>query len=106
LGPANISLEIQEYSVEEWYRVLAIDLDGLFYFCRTVILGIVERKSGNVINIASVMDVIPVRLQSGFTAAKAGVTNFKIQALEARNTATGAMSSGRPNRPRGVSAII
>jgi NAD(P)-dependent dehydrogenase (short-subunit alcohol dehydrogenase family) len=42
-----------------------------------------SRKSGNVINIASVLGIIPARLQSGFTAAKAGVINFsKSMALE------------------------
>jgi 3-oxoacyl-[acyl-carrier protein] reductase len=82
-SPAELRRPIHEYSIEEWHRVIAIDLDGLFYFCRAVIPGMVERKSGNVINIASVMGIIPARLQSGFTAAKAGVINFsKSMALE------------------------
>lgn len=82
-SPAELRRPIHEYSIEEWHRVISIDLDGLFYFCRAVIPGMVERKSGNVINIASVMGIIPARLQSGFTAAKAGVINFsKSMALE------------------------
>jgi NAD(P)-dependent dehydrogenase (short-subunit alcohol dehydrogenase family) len=82
-SPAELRKPIHEYSVEEWHRIVAIDLDGLFYFCRAVTPGMVERKSGNIINIASVMGIIPARMQSGFTAAKAGVINFsRSMALE------------------------
>jgi NAD(P)-dependent dehydrogenase (short-subunit alcohol dehydrogenase family) len=82
-SPAERRKPINEYSIEEWHRIVAIDLDGLFYCCRAVTPGMVQRRSGVIINIASVMGIIPARLQSAFTAAKAGVINFsRSMALE------------------------
>jgi NAD(P)-dependent dehydrogenase (short-subunit alcohol dehydrogenase family) len=82
-SPAELRKRIDEYSVEEWHRIIAIDLDGLFFCSRAVTPGMVQRNSGTIINIASVMGIIPARLQSAFTAAKAGVINFsRSMALE------------------------
>jgi NAD(P)-dependent dehydrogenase (short-subunit alcohol dehydrogenase family) len=82
-SPAELRKNINEYDVAEWHRVIGVDLDGLFYFCRAVTPGMVARGSGTIVNIASVMGLIPIRLQSAFTAAKAGVINFsRSMALE------------------------
>jgi len=82
-SPAELRKTIDEYDVAEWHRVVSVDLDGLFYFCRAVSPAMVSDKSGVIINIASVMGLIPIRRQSAFTAAKAGVINFsRSMALE------------------------
>ncbi len=75
-SPAELRKNIYEYAIPEWHRIVEIDLDGLFYFCRAVTPGMVARGSGAIINIASVMGIVPIRLQSAFSAAKAGVINF------------------------------
>jgi NAD(P)-dependent dehydrogenase (short-subunit alcohol dehydrogenase family) len=82
-SPAELRKSIDEYDPAEWHRVVAVDLDGLFYFCRAVSPGMVARKAGVIINIASVLGLIPIRLQSAFVAAKAGVINLsRSMALE------------------------
>jgi NAD(P)-dependent dehydrogenase (short-subunit alcohol dehydrogenase family) len=82
-SPSELRKNINEYDVDEWHRVVSVDLDGLFYFCRAASPGMVALKSGVIINIASVMGIVPIRLQSAFTAAKAGVINFsRSMALE------------------------
>jgi 3-oxoacyl-[acyl-carrier protein] reductase len=81
--PGPLRKNIYEFDVEEWHRVLSVDLDGLFYFSRAFTPGMVARKSGVIVNIASVMGLIPIRLQSPFVAAKAGVINLsRSMALE------------------------
>jgi 3-oxoacyl-[acyl-carrier protein] reductase len=82
-SPGELRRNIYDYDVTEWHRIVAVDLDGLFYFCRAVSPGMVARKAGAIINIASVMGLIPIRLQSAYVAAKAGVINLsRSMALE------------------------
>lgn len=67
---------IQEFDTDEWLRVVDVDLNGLFYCTRAVSPGMVERRAGVIINIASVMGMMPIRMQIPYAAAKAAVVNF------------------------------
>src|ERR1043166_7439668 len=81
--PGNRRRKIHEYEAAEWRRVLEVDLDGVFYCCRAASPGMVARKTGVIVNIASVMGLIPSRMQSAFVSAKAAVINFsRSMALE------------------------
>jgi 3-oxoacyl-[acyl-carrier protein] reductase len=74
---------IEEFPLEEWERILRVDLTGLFLVSRAAAKPMVERGYGRIINIASVAGLVPLRLQSPFVAAKAGVVNLtKSMALE------------------------
>lgn len=61
------------YPIETWHNIIDVDLHGTFYCCRRAARTMVEQKSGNIVNIASVAGVVPLRLQVGFVAAKAAV---------------------------------
>jgi 3-oxoacyl-[acyl-carrier protein] reductase len=81
--PGHLRRKIHEYDAAEWRRVLSVDLDGVFHCSRVITPGMVERKSGVIVNIASVMGIVPARLQSAFVSAKAGVINLtRSMALE------------------------
>jgi 3-oxoacyl-[acyl-carrier protein] reductase len=72
-----------EFSDSDWHRIIRVDLDGVFYCSRAVATGMVKRRKGVIINISSVMGIIPIRLQCAFAAAKAGMQHFtRSQALE------------------------
>jgi NAD(P)-dependent dehydrogenase (short-subunit alcohol dehydrogenase family) len=77
---------IDEFPLEEWKRILAIDLEGLFLVSRAAaraMLALPEPRQGRIVNIASVLGIVPARLQSPFVAAKAGVVNLtRSMALE------------------------
>lgn len=76
-------LPVHKFEDSDWDRILRIDLDGTFYCSRAVSGRMVGRCNGVIINISSVLGVVPARLQCAFTAAKAGVLNFtKSHALE------------------------
>ncbi|MEH3099951.1 SDR family NAD(P)-dependent oxidoreductase [Sphingomonas adhaesiva] len=62
--------------VEQWRRVIAVNLDAVFYGCRAVIPHLRARGGGAIVNTASASGM---RADYGFTAynaAKAGVINY------------------------------
>ena len=61
------------YPVETWHRVIDVDLNGTFYCCRRAAQEMIGRKSGCIINVASIAGVVALRLQVGFVAAKAAI---------------------------------
>jgi NAD(P)-dependent dehydrogenase (short-subunit alcohol dehydrogenase family) len=70
---------LHEYTTEEWNRILAVDLQGVFYCAREALKIMVRQKSGKIINIASVWGLVgssglfPV---PAYNAAKGAVVNL------------------------------
>ncbi len=64
--PAAERKTIDEFSLEAWNALLKIDLTGLFLVSREVSRAMKVQKSGRVINIASVLGLVPARLQSSY----------------------------------------
>ena len=82
---------IHQYTLADWHRILAIDLTGVFTTSRAVIPYILKAHSrsgsedatGRIVNISSIAGLVPLRLQSAYVAAKAGVANLtRSMALE------------------------
>ena len=67
---------IDQFPVEEWDRIMAVDLRGVFLVSRAVAAVMVAQRAGRIVNIASVLGIVPARLQCAYTAAKAGVVNL------------------------------
>jgi 3-oxoacyl-[acyl-carrier protein] reductase len=70
---AEDRVTVDQYSEEIWRRIMSVDLDGTFYCCKAESAQMVKQGSGAIVNIASIAGVVPLRLQIGFVAAKAGV---------------------------------
>jgi 3-oxoacyl-[acyl-carrier protein] reductase len=60
-------------SVEEWQSVINTTLLGFFLVTKSVLLGMLKRKSGRIINIASTTGEAGVAGQVNYSAAKAGL---------------------------------
>ena len=74
---------IDRFPRDEWERLLRVDLTGLYLVSKAVAGVMRSQGSGRIINIASVVGLVPLRLQSAFVAAKAGVINLtRSMALE------------------------
>jgi len=74
---------VEEFPIETWDEMLAIDLTGVFLMSRAIAPSMKARKFGRIVNIASVLGLVPMRLQSSYVAAKAGVVNLtRSMALE------------------------
>jgi 3-oxoacyl-[acyl-carrier protein] reductase len=57
----------------DWDEVLEVDLGGVFRCCRAVLPGMVSRRKGAIVSIASLSALQGVAGQSAYSAAKAGV---------------------------------
>ena len=70
---------LHEYTTEEWNRILAVDLQGVFYCAREALKIMVQQKYGKIINIASVWGLVgssglfPV---PAYNTAKGAVVNM------------------------------
>jgi 3-oxoacyl-[acyl-carrier protein] reductase len=76
VNTAKHRVNIDEFPLEEWDRIVKIDLTGTFLVSRAAARVMLKQKHGRIINIASVLGVIPARLQCAFTSAKAGVVHL------------------------------
>ncbi len=72
-GIAGPTVPTWEYPIEDWRRVVDVDLNGVFYCCRTVVPHLLERGYGRIVNIASVAGKEGNPNAVAYSAAKAGV---------------------------------
>ena len=76
-------VDIDSFPIEEWNRIVGVDLNGVFLVSRAAIPAMLERQGGRIINIASTVGIAALRLQAPYVAAKAGVIHLtRSMALE------------------------
>ncbi len=74
---------IDQFPRDEWDKIIAVDLTGLYEMSRAAAVVMRKQGAGRIINIASIVGLVPLRLQCAYVAAKAGVVNLtKSMALE------------------------
>ncbi|MFZ5870255.1 MAG: SDR family NAD(P)-dependent oxidoreductase [Actinomycetota bacterium] len=72
-----------EMPLAQWQETIDVDLTGVFLMCRHVVPGMVSRRHGRVINIASQLALKGATSLTHYSAAKAGVLGLtKALALE------------------------
>jgi 3-oxoacyl-[acyl-carrier protein] reductase len=72
-GVPGMNATLWEYPVDEWLRVVDINLHGTFYTCRTVVPHMIENGYGRIVNIASIAGKEGNPNLSAYSAAKAAV---------------------------------
>ena len=72
-GVAGSSAKLTDYALEEWRRVIEIDLNGVFYCCRAIVPRMVAQNYGRIVNVSSVAGKEGNPLAGAYSAAKAGV---------------------------------
>ncbi|HWQ54543.1 MAG TPA: SDR family NAD(P)-dependent oxidoreductase [Bryobacteraceae bacterium] len=75
-GIAGRAAPLWEQTEEEWHRIVAINLDGVFHCCRAVIGHMRERRYGRIVNIASIAGKEGNPNMTGYSATKAAVIGF------------------------------
>jgi 3-oxoacyl-[acyl-carrier protein] reductase len=82
---------------EAWDLVLRTTLDGFYNVTRSLVMPMVRRKWGRIINLSSVSGIAGVRGQVNYSAAKAGIigaTKALAQELAKRNITVNAVAPG------------
>jgi 3-oxoacyl-[acyl-carrier protein] reductase len=67
---------VQDFPVESWRKVFAINVDGVFYACREVIPHMLRNSYGRIVNVASVAGKEGNPNASAYSASKAAVIGF------------------------------
>jgi 2-dehydro-3-deoxy-L-rhamnonate dehydrogenase (NAD+) len=75
-GIAGMNVPTMEYPVEEWERVLRVNLTGQFLCCRAVASHMVKARYGRIVNIASVAGKEGNPNAVAYSASKAGVISL------------------------------
>jgi 3-oxoacyl-[acyl-carrier protein] reductase len=84
-------------AAEEWTSVTRTTLDGFFNVTQPLVMPMVRRRWGRIINIASVSGLVGNRGQANYSAAKAGLigaTRSLAQELAKRNITVNAIAPG------------
>lgn len=65
-----------ETDIEEWDRVVALNLSGVFYACRYQLEQMDKQGGGVIVNMASIHGTVAAPLNSAYTATKHGVVGL------------------------------
>ena len=76
VNTAKHRVNIDQFPLDEWERIVNVDLTGTYLVTRAVAQVMIRQRAGRIINIASVLGVVPARLQCAFIAAKGGVVQL------------------------------
>lgn len=82
---------------EQWHKVLNTTLDGFFYVSRRVLKGMLTKRYGRIINVASLSGLKGLPGQTNYSAAKAaliGATKALAQEVAPRKVTVNAVAPG------------
>ncbi len=75
--------EIENFPVEKWDQIIAINLSSAFHTIRAAVPGMKARKWGRIVNTASAHSLVASPFKSAYVAAKHGLAGLnKVVALE------------------------
>jgi NAD(P)-dependent dehydrogenase (short-subunit alcohol dehydrogenase family) len=72
-GIAGANAPVADYSQAEWQKVLDVNLTGAFHVNRAVVVGMVARDYGRIVNVASIAGKEGNPNAAAYSASKAGV---------------------------------
>ncbi|MFY9550387.1 MAG: 3-oxoacyl-[acyl-carrier-protein] reductase [Thermoanaerobaculia bacterium] len=88
---------ILRMSREAWDRVLATNLTGVFLLTQAVVKGMVRKRYGRIVNVASVVGLMGNAGQANYASSKAGLvglTKSVARELASRNVTCNAVAPG------------
>ncbi len=72
-GITGMNTTLQEYPIEEWKRVINLNLNSVFYCCKAVVPFMIKNNYGRIVNIASIAGKEGNPNASAYSTSKAGV---------------------------------
>jgi NAD(P)-dependent dehydrogenase (short-subunit alcohol dehydrogenase family) len=75
INNAGITIDktVLKMTDEDWYKVLAVNLSGAFFMSQAVLPHMIERGSGRIINISSIIGEMGNIGQANYAASKSGL---------------------------------
>ncbi len=107
LGPVDILINnagigkyggFMDLNPEEWEKVIQVNLMGTYYVTRAVLPSMVERKSGDIVNISSTSGLRGTPTSSAYSASKFGVLGLSeslMQEVRKHNIRVNAITPSR-----------
>lgn len=74
-GIAHIGL-LTDMTLDQWDTMIGTNLSPLFYTAKAIVPAMVNRKSGNIINISSMWGTVGASCEVAYSASKGGVNSF------------------------------
>jgi NAD(P)-dependent dehydrogenase (short-subunit alcohol dehydrogenase family) len=82
-GIGGLTLPVADYPIEEWDKVIGINLSGVFYGMHYQIPAMLKSGGGSIVNMSSILGSVGTKNLSAYVAAKHGVIGLtKAGALE------------------------
>jgi NAD(P)-dependent dehydrogenase (short-subunit alcohol dehydrogenase family) len=65
-----------DYTIEDWQRVIGVNLSGVFYCMKYEVLAMLKQGGGAIVNMASILGQVGFAAASAYVAAKHGVVGL------------------------------
>ncbi len=101
-GVGGETLPTADYPVDEWNRVLSVNLSGVFFGMKYQLPAMLKAGGGSIVNVASILGAVAFATAPAYTAAKHGVVGLtRCSALEyaARGVRVNAVGPGFIHTP-------
>ena len=72
-GIAGMNTTVAEYPLDEWNKVIDLNLNAVFYCCKAVVPFMIKNNYGRIVNIASIAGKEGNPNASAYSSSKAGV---------------------------------
>ncbi len=67
---------LEDFKLEDWNRLISINLTGAFLVSKSVVKSMIEKRAGKIINICSIQSDLARPSITPYTASKGGVRNL------------------------------
>ena len=75
-GITGMNAKVWDYPLDEWKKVIELDLNSTFYCCKAVVPHMIKNNYGRIVNISSIAGKEGNPNASAYSTAKAGVIGF------------------------------
>ena len=72
-GIAGLNSKVWDYPIDEWKKIINVNLNSVFYCCKAVVPHMIKNNYGRIVNIASIAGKEGNPNASAYSASKAGV---------------------------------
>jgi len=75
-GISGGPLKTATHPIDDWRRIISVNLDGVFYSMRYEIPAMLETGGGSIVNVSSILGLVGFESSPAYTAAKHGVVGL------------------------------